>query len=137
MLFNGFLHTGTRMICWNDTQTIDLWKTDTNVEIILSEGKRILLDEDESLFLRRWAELSTQTAVVDAQHDLLRKRCELQEMTVYAAKLNRQASRTRTPAAKKPTKAAQPPAGMVDINVWKAARRAAPSLAETCLDSAT
>jgi hypothetical protein len=140
MLLNGFLHTGTRLISWNDTRTIDLWKTDANVEITLDEGKRIVLDEDESQVLRKWAELSMQTAVLDAQYDLVRKRCELQDMVVVAANLNRKSARAaRTPGKKKPAKVAkiaQASANVVDIDAWKASRRSEASAIEVPLNPA-
>lgn len=126
MLFNGYLLSGTR--CWKieAVLAIDLWSTQDQAEITLSDDnagvKRILLDEDESRVIRDWAATSMQSAIVGSQGELLAMRCGLQEEIIRAAKLNRAASRARTTARKQPAKVARVGA-VVDIDVFKAARR--------------
>jgi len=116
MFMNGFLMTGTRMIAMDDIETIDLWKTDESAEIKTTET-RIRLDEDESLVIRRWAELSMQSAMADAQCMLIHLRCDLQEQILRAAKLNKTTARRSVVAKKKPAQVARP-SHVVDIDLW-------------------
>lgn len=104
MIFNGMLMTGTRMFSY--VESIELWKTDENVQLTMGEGAKVLLDEDESRVVRRWAELNMQAAVTDAQLDVMRLRCDLQDEMNRAEKLNRKAKR-KAPAKRLPAKVLQ------------------------------
>ena len=121
MLFNGYLLSGTR--CWNmeAVLAIDLWSTDDQAEITLSDenvNRKVLLDPDESRVIRDWAAASMQSAILCSQRDLLAMRAGLQQDLLDAAKVGRAASRAR----KQPAKVAKAGA-VVDIDVFKAARR--------------
>ena len=119
MQFNGFLHTGTRLFAESAVQSIDLWKTDSQAELLLSDynnNRNVLLDEGETRVIRDWAAASMQSAIVSSQGYLLEMRCDLQEQLIRARKLNRAASRAR----KQPAKVAKA-ASVVDINVWRRA----------------
>ena len=119
MQFNGFLNTGTRLFAESAVQSIDLWNTDSQAELLLSDynnNRKVLLDEGETRVIRDWAAASMQSAIVSSQGYLLEMRCDLQEQLIRARKLNRAASRART----QPAKVAHG-AGVVDINVWRRA----------------
>lgn len=113
---NGFLMTGTRIFCAREISRMDLWHTDDNVQITLDQdqsGQRIVLDEDESRMVRRWAELEMQASMAHAQSVVVDCRCDLQEHLNRAQKLNKAASKAR-----------RTPQAVVDINVWKSSREA-------------
>ena len=119
MLFNGYIHTGRRCFAESAVQSMDLWATDSQAELLLSDynnNRKVLLDEDESRVIRDWAAASMQSAIVSSQGYLLEMRCDLQEQLIRARKLNRAASRAR----KQPAKVAKA-ASVVDINVWRRA----------------
>jgi|ERR1035441_6857182 hypothetical protein len=120
MLFNEFLHTGTRLIDQSAILRIDLWHTDANVQLTLAEQGKLLLDADESRIIRDWAAKSMEAAIMASQWDLLAARVGMQEQLLEAAKLNRRASRAASRARKQPAKVAHG-AGVVDINVWRRA----------------
>ena len=125
MLFNGYLLSGTR--CWNmeAVLAIDLWSTDDQAEITLSDenvNRKVLLDPDESRVIRDWAAASMQSAILCSQRDLLAMRAGLQQDLLDAAKVGRAASRAASRARKQPAKVAKAGA-VVDIDVFKAARR--------------
>jgi hypothetical protein len=119
MLFNGYIHTGRRCFAESAVQSMDLWATDSQAELLLSDynnNRKVLLDEDESRVIRDWAAAAMQCAIVSSQGYLLEMRCDLQEQLIRARKLNRAASRAR----KQPAKVAKA-ASVVDINVWRRA----------------
>ena len=123
MLFNGYIHTGRRCFAESAVQSMDLWATDSQAELLLSDynnNRKVLLDEDESRVIRDWAAAAMQCAIVSSQGYLLEMRCDLQEQLIKAAKLNSAASRAASRARKQPAKVAHG-AGVVDINVWRRA----------------
>lgn len=99
----GFLHTTTR--CFANVQCIELFYTDSQASIQLADSdQRILLDEDETRIIRRWAELALQATIADNEDLVVRRRCELLEQQQRAHKLNRQHRRkSRPPAIRKAT----------------------------------
>ena len=125
MEHNGYLMTGRRCFGESDVQSIDLWATDSQAEILLSNEngiRKVLLDEGETEVIRRWADLGMQSAIAASQCELLVQRCALQTILLDAAKLNRAASRDAARARKSPAKVAK--AGqVVDIAVFKGAQR--------------
>src|ERR1039458_9297875 len=117
-MFNGYLMTGRRCFAESSVQHIDLWASDSQAEILLSDyngTRRVLLDEGETEVIRRWADAGMQSAIVASQGELLVQRCALQTALLDAAKLNRAASRAAARARKQPAKVAHG-AGVVDIN---------------------
>jgi hypothetical protein len=123
MQFDGYLFSGTR--CWNmeAVLAIDLWSTEDQAEITLSDenaNRKVLLDPDESRVIRDWAAAVMQCGIVSSQGCLLEMRCDLQEQLIRARKLNRAASRAASRARKQPAKVAKA-ASVVDINVWRRA----------------
>src|SRR5581483_1942909 len=121
MLFNGFLHTGTRCFAHSSIVSIDLWKTEQQAQLTLDEIGKVMLDEDESRIIRDWAAGSMEAAITDAQGERLAVRCALQGQIDIAQKLNRAASRK---AKRQPAQQAKA-VNVVDIDVWKAAQRPA------------
>ena len=84
MLFNEFLHTGTRLIDQSSILRIDLWHTDANVQLTLAEQGKLLLDPDESRVIRDWAAQSMESAIMASQWDMLEARLSLQEQRLKA-----------------------------------------------------
>src|ERR1035441_9233170 len=120
MQFNGFLNTGTRLFAESAVQSIDLWNTDSQAELLLSDynnNRKVLLDEGETRVIRDWAAASMQSAIVSSQGYLLEMRCDLQEQLIRARKLNRGASRAASRARKEPATLAKAGA-VVDIDVF-------------------
>jgi pantothenate kinase len=116
MIFDSFIWTGTRGIRHSEVLSVDLWKTDQQAEILLIEGARLLLDEDESRMVREWAQMATQAAIASSQADLVETRCDLQEQLARARRLNRAHRRRR---------ARRPAANVVKINARKSGPRPA------------
>jgi len=81
--------TGTRV--FRGVARIDLWFNDSQVAFYLEDGdsRPVLLDEEESRLIRRWAELALQATVEDNNCFLLHRRCDRLEQQRRARKLNR------------------------------------------------
>jgi len=136
MLFNGFLHTGTRCFDESAVRSIDLWKTDGQAQIALGEdGEKILLDEDESRIVRDWASASLQAAIVYSQGHLISMRCGLREETLRAEKLNRASTRSKSrkrAVTKRLPAQVSKDTRLVDIGAWKASAQETPAIVEEC-----
>ena len=85
---DGFLFTGTR--AFHQPQRIDFWYSDLRAAVYLPDTERpIVLDEEETRFVRRWNELATQSAIAGVESVLVFQRCDRIEQLRRARKLNR------------------------------------------------
>ena len=154
--YSGYLFTGTR--CFQETtiSQIELWHTDGIVNIavefapggydearadadvraiagtvrLILDDKTVTLDEEESRVVRRWAELSAQTAAIETEDILITQRCLRQESLNRARKLNQaSARRMNRVASRKHTKE---PATVVDLQIWKTRNRPEVMVNEAC-----